>query len=213
MSRANRYFPGAHWVKTKGQNGIGVQPIVEKVVASNNTLAIFPGDFLDEQATGCVYPSTVGGGAFPCLAYVCVGVKQYKGADGLMRAGKYLPAATIYTGEADQANPQASVLLCTPCINQIFAVVVPTAVPTQAEIADLINKCIDIGPSAGNTVSGMSGHITAASTAGSTDAWQATTVTNQLRLIRIPDVGRGLNDPLLANWTGHFEPYETRGII
>lgn len=213
MSRANRYFPGAHWVGSKGQSGIGVQPLVEKVVASNNTLAIFPGDFLDEQATGCVYPATVGGGAFPALAYVCVGIVRYKGSDSLMRAGKYLPAATVYTGEADQANPQASVLLCTPVTDQLFEVVVPTAVPTQAEIGDLLNKCIDIGPSAGSTVSGMSGHITAASTAGSTDAWGATTASAQLRLIKIPEVGRGLNDPLLANWTGVFQAYETRGII
>lgn len=213
MSRANRYFPGAHWVGSKGQAGLGSQPIVEKVVASNNTLAIFPGDFLDETTAGIVYPATVGGGAFPALAYVCVGIERYKGADSLMRKGKYLPAATTYTGEADQSNPQSTIVLCTPVVDQLFEVVVPTAVPTQAEIGDLLNKCIDIGPSAGSTVSGMSGHITAASTAGSTDAWGATTATAQLRLIRIPQVGRELNDPLLANWTGVFQAYEVRGII
>ena len=95
----------------------------------------------------------------------------------------------------------------------MFAFTVPTAEATATAATAKIDKCIDVDPGAGSTVTGLSGHLMYTGTDG-TYGWQSTTGTGQFRLREIPAIGLcGLNDPTVANWEGWFTAYEIRGAI
>ena len=206
MAQQQPYRLGARWVGTIGQApGTGVPPIVEMVVASNNTAGLFRGDFLELLTGGTVYPSTVGGGTNPHLSYVMDSVKQYLGSDGVVRKGTFLPAKTTYTGVTAVTNPLASIVLCIPVTNQLFALAVPTAEADATAATGKIGKCIDIGVgSGGSTVTGLS-----SMTAGTT--FEGSGGSAQLRLERIPTYGLNgaMNDPTKTYWEGWFSAYET----
>jgi len=201
---------GAHWVRSMTGPSLGTPPTVELPVATANTLGLFAGDCLQILTGGTVYPTTVGGGSYPYISYVLLSMTRYYGSDGVIRRGPFLPAATAYTGTTSLANPLASIALCIPVANQIFALTVPTAEATLTAAQAKVGKCIDINPGAGTTVTGQSGHLIYTGT-DATYGWQATTVSGQLRLEEIPRVGLDglLNDPTIANWTGYFSVVET----
>jgi hypothetical protein len=214
MSVTNLYRSGARWVGSLNSPGLNTPPIVEIPVATANTLAIFSGDFIQQLTDGSVYPCTRGGGTYATPTHVVVSVSNYLGADVTPRKGNYLPASTAYTGTMSKDNPNCSLLLCIPVLDQLFALVIPTAESTRTTATAKIGKCIDILATAGSTVTGESGH-TAYTGSDGTYGWQTTTVTGQLRLRDIPQVGlAGLqNDPTQANWEGHFTVYEIGGIV
>jgi hypothetical protein len=215
MSVTNLYKTGARWVGSLNSPGLNTPPIVEILVASNNTLAIFSGDFIQQLTDGTVYPCTRGGGAYATPTHVVVSVANYLGNDSVPRKGNYLPAGTTYTGTVSKDNPFASILLCIPVLDQLFALTVPTAEATRTAATARTGKCIDLIANAGSTVTGESGHIAYSPTSDATYGWQATTGTGQLRLRDIPQVGlSGMqNDPTQANWEGHFTVYEIGGIV
>ena len=213
MSATNYYKNGARWIKSLTQNGLGTPPTVRCVVASNNTLGVFSGDFVQQLTGGDVYPCTRGGGTYATPTHVVLSVEQYLGPDSIMRKGNYLPAATVYTGTTSLANPLASIVLCIPVQDQVFSLVIPTAEATKTAAGAKIGKCIDILATAGNTVTGVSGFTAYTGTDG-TYGWQTTTNSGQLRLREIPEVGlSGINDPTLANWEGYFTVYEIGTIV
>jgi hypothetical protein len=187
---------------------------MEILVASNNTLAIFSGDFIQQLTDGTVYPCTRGGGTYATPTHVVVSVANYLGNDSVPRKGNYLPAATTYTGTMSKDNPLASILLCIPVLDQLFALTIPTAESTRTTATAKIGKCIDILATAGSAVTGESGFTAYTGTDG-TYGWQSTTGSGQLRLRDIPQVGlSGMqNDPTQANWEGHFTVYEIGGIV
>jgi len=201
---------GARWVKALGVNGPGTPPIVPKLVASNNTLALFAGDWLEELADGTVYPCTTGGGAHPKLSYVMVSADRYLGSDGLLRKGQFVPAATVYTGVVSLSNPLSTVVLCIPVENQIFEVDIPTAAATWTAATALIGKCADIIATAGSTVNGLSGHTSVA-----VANFEATTVSGQMLLREVPEYGMDgrANDPTTTYWKGWFQAYETLAVV
>ena len=179
-------------------------------MATANTLAVFRGDFVQELTTGDVYPCTRGGGSYPSLSFVVLGVPRYLASDNQMKRGSFVPAATAYTGGLGMSNPLASIVLCIPVAGQLFSLTVPTAEATAAAAQGKVGKCIDINPGAGDTGTGLSGHLAYTGT-DATYGWQATTVAGQLRLESIPKYGLTgtLNDPTVANWTGIFSVVET----
>ena len=204
------YVLGARWAGPMYGPNLGAPPIVEKVVATANTLGVFRGDFAQELTTGDVYPCTRGGGSYPSLSVVILGVTRYYASDGQMKRGSFVPAQTAYTGGISLTNPLASVVLCIPVAGQLFQLTVPTAESTAAAAAGKVGKCIDINPGAGSVVTGLSGHLAYTGT-DATYGWQSTTVAGQLRLESIPKYGLNgtLNDPTVANWTGIFSVVET----
>jgi hypothetical protein len=208
------YRLGAWWAGPMYGPNLGTPPIVPKPVATANTLAVFRGDFVQALTTGDVYPSTIGGGNYPYLSYVVLGVKQYLASDGQMKRGSFLPASTAYTGGTSLTNPLASILLCIPVAGQLFQLTVPTAEASAAAAQAKVGKCIDINPAAGSTVNGLSGHLAYTGT-DATYGWQSTTGSGQLRLERIPQYGIAgtLNDPTVANWTGIFSVIETIATV
>lgn len=208
------YRLGARWVRSLTGPALNTPPTVEIPVASNNTLGLFKGDCLQFVTGGTVYPSTVGGGSYPYICYILDSITRYYGADGVIRRGTFLPAATTYTGVTALTNPLASIALCIPVANQVFALTVPTAEATATAAQNKVGKCIDINPGAGSTVTGLSGHLIYTGTDG-TYGWQNTTVSGQLRLEEIPRIGlNGLaNDPTIANWTGYFSVVETIATV
>lgn len=193
---------GLRWVKSRTNPGLGTPPIVEKVVLSNNTTAIFTGDLVKSETGGTVVVAAAGDAA----SHVCIGVVQYKTADGIVRGGSYLPAATTYTGTVARENPEASVLLCIPVTGQVFEVDVPTGAATQTAATALIGQCVDIVATAGETTTGISGFTT-----DTVANFAATTASAQLRLLEIPMYGIGgsqANDVTSTYWKGWFEVYE-----
>ena len=201
---------GAKWVKSLTGGTVGTPPIIRKVVASNNTLAVFTGDWVQIQTDGTVYPCTTGGGAYATLSGVVVGIERYLGPDSIMRRGTYLPAATTYTGTVSLSNPLASVIYMIPWENQIFELDIPTAAATYTAATALIGQCADIVATAGSTVTGQSGHTSVA-----VGSFEATTVSGQMLLKAIPQYGlNGLkNDPTTTYWKGHFVAYETLSAV
>lgn len=214
MSVTNLFKNGARWVGPLNSPGLNTPPIDEILVASGNTLGLFSGDFIQLLTDGTVYPCTRGGGTYATPTHVVVSVANYLGSDGVPRKGNFLPAATTYTGTMSKDNPFASIILAIPVLDQLFAIVVPTAESTRTTATAKIGKCIDILATAGSTITGESGH-TAYTGSDGTYGWQTTGGTGQLRLRDIPQVGlAGMqNDPTQANWTGHFTVYEIGGIV
>jgi hypothetical protein len=192
---------------------LGTPPTLEIPVASNNTLGLFSGDLLQILTGGTVYPATRGGGSYPTPSHVMIGAKYY-GSDGVRRKGPFLPAATTYTGTVSKDNPLASIALVIPTVNQIFALVVPTAESTRTAAQAKVGKCIDVNPGSGSTVDGQSGHLIYTGTDG-TYGWQTTTVAAQLRLEEIPIYGMlgTLNDPTQPYWIGYFSVVETVATV
>jgi hypothetical protein len=188
---------------------------VEALVATTQTLGLFSGDFLQQLTDGTMYPCTIKGGSYPTPSHVMVSCSNYLGTDGVVRKGNFLPAGIVYTGGISMDNPLASRVLCIPVLDQVFALVVPTAESTRAAAYAKIGKCIDINPGAGSTVTGESGHTCYTPTTAVTYGWLSTTTTQKLRLRDIPTVGLSgvQNDPTAANWEGWFTVYEIGGIV
>lgn len=203
---------GARWVKSLSTPALQTPPIVEKLVASNNTLALFAGDLLQIMTDGTVYPCTVGGGAYPGLSFIMVSASNYVTADGLTRTGTYVPAATTYTGTVSLTNPLATKVLCIPISDgqQVFEMDVPTAAATTTAAAALVGQCVDILATAGSTTTGLSGF-----TSDTVANFQASTTTNQLLLRQIPNYGLNgmLNDVTATYWKGWFTAYEVTVAI
>jgi len=208
------YRTGARWVRPLTGPNLGTPPTIEIPVATANTLGLFAGDCLQILTGGTVYPSTVGGGSYPYISHVLLSMTRYYGSDGVIRRGPFLPAATAYTGVTSVSNPLASVALCIPVANQVFALTVPTAEATWTAAQAKVGKCIDINPAAGSTKTGQSGHLIYTGTDG-TYGWQTTTNSGQLRLEEIPRYGLNgtLNNPTIANWTGYFSVVETIATV
>jgi hypothetical protein len=197
---------GLRWVRSLVSPGLGTPPIEERVVASNNAAGLFRGDLLKEGTDGCLLPAAAGDAA----SHVMVSCKRYRGSDGYMRTGQFLPASTTYTGTVSRANPLASVVLAIPVKDQLFEVDVPTAAATQSAATALIGQCVDIVANAGDTVTGVSGFTT-----DTVANFQATTASAQLRLTDIPEYGLSgrINDVTQAYWKGYFQVYEQVTIL
>lgn len=206
MSQIEPAKGGLRWVRSLVSPGLGTPPIEERVVATNNTNGIFRGDALREGTDGCLLQAAAG----ETISHVMVSCKRYRGSDGYMRTGAFLPATTTYTGTASRANPLASVVLVIPVKDQLFETDIPTAAATQTAATALIGQCVDIVVNAGDTVTGVSG-VTADTVAN----FQATTVSAQLRLTDIPEYGLSgrINDVTQAYWKGYFQVYEQVTII
>jgi hypothetical protein len=190
---------GLRWFKSRSSSGVGGMPIVRKVVASNNTNAIGAGSPCKAGTDGCIVASAAG----EVIDYVAVSVERYRGSDGFMRPGAFLPAATTYTGTTSQQNPFASVVVCIPVKDQIFELDVPTAAATQTAATDLIGNCVDVVVNSVSSISGQSG-----ATAGTVASFVASTA--QLILREIPQYGASgaINDVTKTYWKGLFEVYE-----
>ncbi len=197
---------GLRWVRSILSPGLNTPPTQERVVATNNATALFAGDGLKEGTDGCLLVAAAG----EAISHVMVAAVRYKGSDGYIRSGAFLPATTTYTGTASKGNPLASIVLAIPVNGQVFEVDVPTANATATAGEALIGQCVDIVANAGSTVTGES-------------AWTTDTVANfaatgnsaQLRLIGIPQYdqfGR-INDVTKTYWKGHFLVYEQVGIL
>jgi hypothetical protein len=189
---ANIARGGFHWVG--GRDGCNTMPIQECVVADNNTLAIFFGDSLTMHGTsGDVYPSAAGD--YP--DFVCIGVKQYlEASTNVVRAGRFLPAATRFSGVLSPLNPQASVLLCVPTPRQKFEVCCDTAVATLTAAQVLVNYNANHVATAGSTTTGQSGHVLNSSTAATTNTltWRI------IEVVRQGNMNDSFNDVTLVNW-------------
>lgn len=200
---------GLRWVRSLVSPGLGTPPIEERVVASNNAAGLFRGDLLKEGNDGCLLPAAAGNAA----SHVMVSCKQYRGSDGYMRTGQFLPASTTYTGTASRANPLASVVLVIPVKDQLFEVDVPSAAADQSAATALIGQCVDIVANAGDTVTGVSGFTT--DTVANFVTITESAGTAQLRLTDIPEYGLSgrINDVTQAYWKGYFQVYEQITIV
>ena len=206
MSQIEPAKGGLRWVRSLVSPGLGTPPIEERVVATNNTAGLFRGDLLKEGTDGCLLQAA----ATESASHVMVSCKRYRGSDGLMRTGAFLPATTTYTGTASRANPLASVVLAIPVKDQLFECDIPTAAATQTAATALIGQCVDIVVNAGDTVTGVSG-VTADTVAN----FQSTTTSAQLRLTDIPEYGMTgrINDVTQTYWKGNFQVYEQITIL
>jgi len=190
---------GLRWVKSRSSSGVGGMPIVRKVVASGQTNAIGKGSPCKAGSDGTIVACAAG----DPIDYVALSVERYRGSDGFMRPGAFLPASTTYTGTTSQQNPFASVVVCIPVKDQIFETDVPTAAATQTAATSLIGNCIDIVVNSVNTTTGQSG-----CTADAVASFAAATA--QLILREIPQYGASgaINDVTKTYWKGYFEVYE-----
>lgn len=197
---------GLRWVRSLNNPGLGTPPIEERVVATNNTNGLFCGDALKEGTDGCLLQAAAG----EAFSHVMVSCKRYRGSDGYMRTGAFVPATTTYTGTASRANPLATVVLAIPVNGQVFEADIPTAAATQTAATALIGQCVDIVVNAGDTVTGVSG-VTADTVAN----FQSTTTSAQLRLTDIPEYGMtgAINDVTKTYWKGNFTVYEQVTIL
>lgn len=146
----NASIGGARWVRNElgGQNPI----IVEMVVADNNTLAIFNGDFVSMTSGGVAYPTAAGG---LNIIGVCNGVVQYWDGEN-MRKGNYLPATTRWSINSRQSI--ISVILARGALFEIDANDGTTAT-TEAAHQLFLGENADIVATAGTTANGRSGHV------------------------------------------------------
>jgi hypothetical protein len=150
---ANMVMAGFRWVKSRfGSNN---QPIEERVVVTSNAVGVFTGDCLKLVSDGTVIPAAAGDAIYG----ICNGVVRYKTAGAVVRGGNYLPITTVYTGAPHTSNPQASVVSCTPCQGQVFEADFDTVAATLTAAQDLMFGNADIVATAGNTVTGRSGHV------------------------------------------------------
>lgn len=192
---------GLRWVKSRTNPGLGTPPVVERVVATNNTTGLFSGDLLKTGTDGCLLPAAAGDSA----SHVMVAAVRYRGSDGYMRSGNFVPASTTYTGTASLANPLATVVLVIPVKDQIFETDIPTAAATQTAATALIGQTVDIVANAGSTTTGVSGY-----TADTVANFQTTTTSAQLRLLEVPEYGMSgsINDVTKTYWKGWFDVLE-----
>jgi hypothetical protein len=177
MSQIEPAKGGLRWVGNRANPALGTPPVEERVVLTNNSNGIFAGDPVKEGTDGCMLQAAAG----DAFSHVMVSVKRYRGSDGILRPGAFLPAATTYTGTASKANPLATVILVIPVDGQVFETDVPTAAATQTAAEALIGQCVDVVVNAGSTITGQSG-VTADTVAN----FQNTTVSAQLRLRAVP---------------------------
>jgi hypothetical protein len=199
---------GLRWIGSLAAPGLGTPPVIEKLVVSTNGAALYCGDPLVEQTDGSVYPVTSGGTAF---AFVMQSCTNYLGPDGIPRKGQYLPISTAYTGNQDFTNPYASRVLVIPLdTNHLFEIVVPTGAASYAAAEALVGQAVNLVINTGSNLTGYSG-VTTDTVAN----FQATTVTGDVQLRRIPRYGvNGVaNDPTQAYWTGIFSPLRIATLI
>lgn len=152
---ANVQLPG-FIPHTKGGQTV---ELVRKRVLTNNTTAIFKGDWLDSVTTGDVIvnaSATVDG-----YSVQWGGASYVSGAERLER--RHLPAATLYTSTGvDPAN--ASYVYCVDnMVSQKFRATIDEAI-TLANLGE--NFRVVLG--AGSTTSGLSGHELDATSSGTT---------------------------------------------
>lgn len=197
---------GLRWVRSRTNSGLGTPPVEERVVASNPSTGLFAGDLLKTGTDGCLLPAAAGDAA----SHVMVSAVRYKGSDGYMRTGAFVPANTTYTGTVSRDNPFATVVLAIPVKDQVFETDIPTAAATQTAATALIGQCVDIVANAGSTVTGISGF-----TADTVANFQATTVSAQLLLLQIPQYGLSgfINDVTKTYWKGHFVVNEITEVV
>lgn len=183
---ANVALGGFRWRKNR-RGGANQEPREERMVASNNTVAIFAGDPVKLVNDGTVVVAGVGDAVYA----IAMGTTRYRNSSGTIVAGNFLPAATTYTGAPVLSNAQASVLQCCPVVGQVFEVDVNTGQASLTAAQTLVNNNANVVATAGNTSTGRSAYTLDASTAGTggTLAWRILEVA--------PDPS---NDPTAANW-------------
>lgn len=183
---ANVALGGFRWRKNR-RGGANQEPREERMVASNNTTAIFAGDPVKLVNDGTVVVAAAGDAVYG----ICMGATRYRNSSGTIRGGNFLPAGTTYTGAPVMSNDQASVIQCCPVVGQIFEVDVNTGQASLTAAQTLVHNNANSVANAGNTSSGRSAYVLDASTA-------AVTAALQWRILEIaPDPS---NDPTSANW-------------
>lgn len=182
---ANMAIGGFRWIKSRVSTNH--EPQEERLVASNNTTAIFRGDCVKLVSDGTVVVAAAGDAIYG----VCTGCVRYKRSDGVIAAGNYLPATTTYTGNIAFTNSQASIISVTPAQGQVFEADCDTAMSTINAAQDLMFNNGDFVATAGSTASGRSGHVmnTASGTGTGTANWRF------LEVVLTPD-----NDVTAASW-------------
>ena len=129
-------------------------------VLNNQTTAIFLYDAVVRATTGDYVVATT---TTTAVASVAMGAMYLNAGTGQMVEGKYLPAATLYSGTIVDP-PQASYIFMVtdPLLTQFVA-----SVDTAIALTDLnLNYAMTL--TAGSTTTGFSGHLLAASGRAST---------------------------------------------
>jgi len=148
---ANDVIGGIRWVRNLIGRGM---PVEEAVVISAGSGNIFTGDPIKPVSDGTVI---VAAGGDTTTIGICIGVKQYKGADGVVRSGgSFLPTGTTYTGAPSLDNPQASIIRYIPVKGQEFEIDMNTAMSTETAATDIYRNNVDFSVGSGSTSTGRS---------------------------------------------------------
>ena len=192
---ANIALGGARFIKRR--QGSNLEGTEEMPVASNNSTAIFCGDFVKRVNDGTVIVAAAGDAIYGIAA----GAVRYKSGSGAIVAGNHLPASTTYTGSSVLSNPQASIIKVIPLgSGDIIEMDVDTVVADVAAAQSLVGNNFDFVATAGSTASGRSGFVI-------NNASGMGTATAQLRMNAVST--DPLNDVTAVNWKAQFIVNET----
>lgn len=186
---ANDVIGGLRWVR----NLLGGRmPVEEGVVISNQSGNIFTGDPIKRVNDGTFI---VAAGGDTSICGVCIGVKQYKTAAGVIQGGNYLPTGTTYSGAPSLDNPQASIIRFVPTRFQEFEIDMNTAETSLTTAQTSVGNNIDISVGTGSTTTGRSACVGANTSPGTGTA-----------NVRIRAVVQGpKNDVTAVNWKALVE--------
>lgn len=186
---ANDVIGGIRWVRSLSGGRMPVEEGVAITAVSGN---IFTGDPVKPVSDGTF---VVAAGGDTTISHICIGVKQYKAADGTIRSGNYLPTGTAYNGAPVLSNPEASILRLVPVRGQEFEIDCNTAAATLTAAQDTVFNNADISVGSGNTTSGRSACVLANSSPGTATA-----------NCRIRGIAQGpKNDVTAVNWKALIE--------
>ena len=129
-------------------------------VLTNNTTAIFKGDAVVITATGDYVAQSTG---TTFTASVAWGALYQSATTGQMIAGKYLPAATLYTSTGVAPANMSQIYVVEDPIDTLFEASV-----TQAIALTDLNLNFAITLTAGSTTTGLSGHVLTSAGANTT---------------------------------------------
>lgn len=161
---ANDVIGGIRWVRNLYG---GRMPVEEAVVISAGSGNIFTGDPIKPVSDGTVI---VAAGGDTTIMGICIGVKQYKDAAGVIRSGNYLPTGTTYNGAPELTNPEASIIRYVPVRGQEFEIDCNTAAATETAAVDTYRNNADISVGTGSTTTGRSACVLANSSPGTATA-------------------------------------------